>query len=609
MRELKKIKLLPVNVANKIAAGEVVDRPASVVKELVENSFDAGASQIDVDIVSGGRRLISVRDNGCGMDRDNALLSIEKQATSKIDSVEDIENITTMGFRGEALAAIASVSRFRMQTCTEDNIEGTELVINGGKLVDVQITGCPPGTTIDVRDLFYNLPARKKFMRTAQTEQSHIRSCFLFQSLAHYHVGMGLRVDGRNMYRLPEGGSLGDRITDLFGVEYMMNLKELDFEYKSIKISGYAGLPTCSRPDRSEQYIFINNRPASASVINIGVQDGYKGLMRSDRRPILFLFIDMPSDTVDVNVHPAKKEVRFHFPDMIKNAISEAIRHTFSNKLEPEQSEEDPFNFSSFKPAMPKATYSQMELEEISGDNNSSIYPKKNIDFSNAKQSNNNKTQDIVSSENTDEPEDVVIASDTQKSPWKWCRYVGKIDDFYGIFELEDGYFIMNPRAAHERILYEKYMKAMNENRIERQKLLIPETISLNEKESERIRGCIDFLNDNGFGITEFDSNTFMVDEMPVFFAGTSPLEILREISLELESSGSRNIKSVICNEFIAKAVCYGAVRSDDNLSEKVMNRLVKELAVTEMPYTSPTGKPTIIFHSLKELNKKFFRK
>jgi len=597
MIEVKKIKLLPVNVANKIAAGEVVDRPASVVKELVENSFDAGATQIDVDIVAGGRRLISVRDNGSGMDRDNALMSIEKQATSKINDIEDIERICTMGFRGEALAAVASVSRFRLQTCLEGQIEGTELVINGGQLVDVQVVGCPNGTTIDIRDLFYNLPARKKFMRTAQTEQNHIRSCFFLQALAHYQIGMGLRVDGKNIYRLPSGCALQDRVHDLFGVEYMINLKAIEFEYKTINISGFVGLPTCSRPDRSEQFVFINHRPASASIINIGVQDGYKGLMRSDRRPILFLYIDMPPEQVDVNVHPAKKEVRFHFPDMVKNAISEAIRNTFSNKVELNaKSDDDPF--ATFKPQLPKDTYSQLDIGSFDNSKKSSIYPKREINL-----------EQSVGPVEEEQKEVDVLESTVEGSPWKWCRYVGKIDNFYGIFELEDGYFIMNPRASHERILYEQYLKAIDNNKIETQKLLIPETVAMNFKEAERIRTSMDFLNAHGFGITEFDGNTFMVDELPAFFANTSPDEILRELSLEIEISSSRNAKTAISKEFVAKAVCYGAVRNDDNLSEAEMKSLVDNLAKTSMPYTSPSGKPTIIFHSLKELNRKFFRK
>jgi DNA mismatch repair protein MutL len=509
--------------------------------------------------------------------------------------------ISTMGFRGEALAAVASVSRFRLQTCLDGEIEGTELIINGGSLVDVQVVGCPNGTTIDIRDLFYNLPARKKFMRTAQTEQNHIRTCFLLQALAHYHVGMGLRVDGKNIYRLPAGCNLQDRVHDLFGVEYMVNLKALNFEYKSIKVSGFAGLPTCSRPDRSEQYIFINNRPASASIINIGVQDGYKGLMRSDRRPILFLFIDMPADIVDVNVHPAKKEVRFHFPDMIKNAISEAIRNTFSTKTDTQDDAEgDPF--ATFKPLLPKDTYSQLEINPFDRTpTKPSVYPKRDVSF--------DSTEQAVEPSQPQEEDTDIDENSKQDGPWKWCRYVGKIDNFYGIFELEDGYFIMNPRASHERILYEQYINAIDHNKIETQKLLIPDTIAMNAKEAERIRISLDFLNTHGFGITEFDSNTFMVDELPAFFSGTSPEEILREISLEIESSGSRNAKNVIGKEFIAKAVCYGAVRNDDNLSETEMRKLVDDLAKTSMPYTSPSGKPTIIFHSLKELNRKFFRK
>jgi DNA mismatch repair protein MutL len=261
------IRLLPVHVANKIAAGEVVERPASVVKELMENAIDAKATRIDVVVTAGGRKLIEIRDNGCGMTRDDALMSIERQATSKIRDVDDIEHITTLGFRGEALPSIASVSRFILKTRRAESDAGTELVILGGTLQEVRDAGVPPGTTIEVRDLFFNVPARRKFLRTFQTEQAHIRSMFVIHALAHPCIGMTLTADSRAVYRLVPDSTLAERIRDLFGSDFCTDLREVDYTHGALRVYGFVSLPHQTRTDSSEQYVFINGRPATAPVI------------------------------------------------------------------------------------------------------------------------------------------------------------------------------------------------------------------------------------------------------------------------------------------------------------------------------------------------------
>ena len=326
------IRLLPLHVANKIAAGEVVERPASVLKELLENALDAGATRIEATVVSGGRRLVSVRDNGCGMTREDALLSLERQATSKIRDVDDIERIDTLGFRGEAIPSIASVSRFTLTTRRAEDEGGTSLTVNAGLLAEVRDCGAPPGTCVDVRDLFCNVPARRKFLRAFATEEAHIRATFTVNALAHPDVGFTLILDGREAYRLPPGATLEERIRDLFGAPFAESLIPVGISPapspSSVRVHGYVERPAnglAKTPTiRRDQFVFVNGRPATAAAVNYALREAYPRT-REEARPALVLFIDLPPDQVDVNVHPAKREVRFRRPADVRDAIIAAI--------------------------------------------------------------------------------------------------------------------------------------------------------------------------------------------------------------------------------------------------------------------------------------------
>jgi DNA mismatch repair protein MutL len=329
------IQLLPDQVINKIAAGEVVERPASVMKELFENSLDAGATQVDVEVIRGGRQLIAITDNGCGMRRDQALLSIERHATSKIRSEADIENIHTLGFRGEALAAISSVSRFTLISRTEDALAGTEIQIAGGKMLNCEDIGCPVGTRIEIRNLFFNVPARRKFLRAEQTELVHIRQLFLVHALAHPDIGMSLKVDERIVYNLPMAGKMEDRITELYSTGFFEQLLPVDYSDGDYTISGYAGLPQTGRKDRQDQYLFVNGRPATAPVVYHALNEAYHSLIARGRYPAVFLFIEMEPTLVDVNVHPTKKEVRFRRPNQLRDAVVAALNKALTIR-EPE---------------------------------------------------------------------------------------------------------------------------------------------------------------------------------------------------------------------------------------------------------------------------------
>ena len=336
--ENAKIQQLSTHVANKIAAGEVVERPASVVKELIENCVDAGATKIDVEITAGGRKLIAITDNGCGMSRRDALMAPERQATSKIKEVDDIEHITTLGFRGEALASIASVSRFTLKTRRSQDNAGTSIEIQGGKILEVSDCGIPAGTCIEVRDLFFNVPARRSFLRSFQTEQAHIRNIVLVHAIAYPKIMFTLKCDGDEVYRLPIAENLYDRLHELVGEEEMSRLIPFDGIYKNIRIYGYAGTPNWTRSDRGGQFIFINGRPAATSAIHAAIREAYPRLDES-RKPIFYLFIELPPEDVDVNVHPMKREVRFRRSNDVRDAViavmSEALQGNDSSFIAP----------------------------------------------------------------------------------------------------------------------------------------------------------------------------------------------------------------------------------------------------------------------------------
>jgi DNA mismatch repair protein MutL len=334
MNNLPTISLLEDQVINKIAAGEVVERPASVVKELFENAIDAQSSRIEVLVERGGARRLTIIDNGHGMTRDQALLSLERHATSKIQSEADIEQIATLGFRGEALAAIASVSRFTLTTRPADQLEGTLIRVEGGKLITCEETGCPVGTQIEINDLFYNVPARRKFLRAEQTELSHIRQTILVHALAHPTVGITLSADGRALYQLHAAGTLADRISALYQPAFLHDLRPIQFHQYDIQIDGYAGLPQTGRKDRTDQFIFVNGRPASAPIVYHAINEVYHPLIGRGRFPALFLFITLPPEFVDVNVHPTKKEVRFRQPQPLRDTLIQAIKKALHQPIE-----------------------------------------------------------------------------------------------------------------------------------------------------------------------------------------------------------------------------------------------------------------------------------
>lgn len=594
------VQLLSDHVANKIAAGEVVDRPASVVKELMENALDAGSTQIDVEVVDGGKKLVAVQDNGCGMSKDDMLMSLERHATSKIRDVDDIEAVATMGFRGEALAAIASVSRFVMTSRLSDELGGQELSMYGGTLQGVDEVGCPVGTRITVRNLFFNVPARRKFLRADATELSHIRQIFLLMALANPAIGLKLTVDEREIHNLPADDELSSRLRRLYNPDFVTRLLPLEYESGEVRIHGLAGRSDLTRSDRSDQHYFVNRRPASAASIYSAVRDGFKGLVPRDRHPVLFLFIELDPDQVDVNVHPTKKEVRLRRPREVHDGIVAAVQQAFQ---EPAQSLHADAEASADGP--PKATPPPepvLTIEDLpdlpvvqyprwtqSGEGSSSA----GLPFRPADESGETATTPDASSRPLD-------------GPWTWCRILGQIGGRYVAMETEDGLVMMNPRAATERVLYEEWMKAAGDSSLPSQGLLSPQTVQLNPKDAETVRSHMETLQAMGFGISDFGGDCFLFDALPQGIEDARVEDVMGEILAEWNVGSRKDMQRDWLLQHAAQAAVRAAVRGLRNFSVPNLERLVSKLAQCDMPYTTPDGRPTLILNRLNEWKRKF---
>lgn len=592
----QRIQMLPDHVINKIAAGEVIERPASVMKELVENAIDAGATQVDVEVVQGGMQLIAVSDNGSGMSRDDALLSVERHATSKIRTAEQVEAVSTLGFRGEALSSISAVSRFTLITRPADELSGTEIRISGGKMQDVTDAGCPPGTRFEVRNLFFNVPARRKFLRTEATELAQIRQLFAVYALAHPEVGLTFTSDGREVYNLPGGSNLADRITALYSPAFLSNLRRLDYEVDAVKVTGFAGLPQTGRSDRSDQYVFINGRPASAPVIYHALNEAYHAVLARGRYPSAFLFIESPPALVDVNVHPAKKEVRFRHPNAVRDAVIASVQKALALEAPAAEQRAPAFKFEAPRPAPVVEKQHELNIRgQVSGDR---------VQATGFREQEPEQDQ-----KKTLTADSRPLTTSSSSSPWKWCRVLGQAGGMYAVLETEEGIVLMDPQAAHERVLFEKFMHDLTAGKPSRQGLLTPEAIELMPADAEALRRHLPVLDEMGFGISAFGDDTFLVDALPVHLQNGSPIVILSGIARALERSGAaaRATREAL-RETVAQAACRTSVRANDTLSVAAIERLVEDLAKTEMPYTCPHGRPTLIFTSFTELNRKFGR-
>ena len=660
---MNRIRLLSEQVANQIAAGEVVERPASVVKELVENSLDADAKKITVEIGAGGRSLVRVTDDGFGMSRDDALLCLERHATSKIQKAEDLASIATMGFRGEAVPSIASVSRFTLTTRERETTspEGTQILINGGTIAEVKAAGSAPGTSVEVRQLFFNLPARRKFMRTEETEAAHIQHYLTLAALAFPEVAFTFVKDGRNVWQLPAVKSgaatssrieaLRERLRALLGDEKLLPVNfsaaldedgnspvpdetdifetaspekpEIRNKKSEIRIWGLIGSPGVSRATRDGQFIFVNRRPVENRGVNYALIEGYHNSLMKGRYPVCCLFLEMDPAAVDVNIHPAKREVKFHREFEVRKYAAQAVHNallvfhsepakTVSTakspsapselKFAPEPSAPAlPIFPEKFKPSLPAPAQISLASQTPLKMGFSSPTVAKAEPASPAPE-----VQPVIETNPQSAIRNPQLPTPLLNVPLRLIGVVGKL---YVLLESDRGLVLLDQHAAHERILYEQMLTRLEQNgSTPSQKLLLPETIELPPRDAQFLREQLVALTRLGVGLSEFGERTFLLDALPPFVKVPDTRRFVFDLVDELRAAGREVNLARLGEHTVAKTVCRHAVKANDFLNGAELENLVEDLRRCAMPYTCPHGRPTLIEMNYRELEKKFGR-
>ncbi len=633
---MNRIRLLPEHVANQIAAGEVVERPASVVKELVENSLDAGATRISVEIQAGGRSLIRVTDDGFGMSRDDALLSLERHATSKIQRAEDLTSIATMGFRGEAIPSIASVSRMTITSRERENEspEGTQIIINGGKIIEVKAAGCATGTIMEVRQIFFNLPARRKFLRSEETERTHIQHYLTLVALAHPQIACTFIQDGRVVWQLPAvagATSSATRIRALearFAALYSRDIELLPVDFSTeihsrfieedgpvegverLNVWGIIGAPGVSRSTRDDQHLFVNKRPVENRGLNFALVEGYHTMLMKGRYPLCCLFLEITPALVDVNIHPAKREVKFREEQTIRKSVTEAVRQALVNyhakaeiarPIAPPPSRVSPTEFQLKNPEPIPETRSFPNF--VPPTPNSPI-PKWPRPVETPKQ-----VEPLVTPEPKPEPPRIDVPP-AKPVPLLEVplRILGVIGKLYVVLESDRGLVLLDQHAAHERVLFEQMLQRVEHGDAPSQRLLLPETVELSPRDANFLRQLMPALCRLGVGLSEFGERTFLLDALPPFVKASSPKKFVLEVIDGLKAAGQEVNTWRLGEDVVAKTVCRHAVKANDELGQPELENLLEDLRRSSMPYTCPHGRPTLIEFNYRELEKKFGR-
>jgi len=612
-----RIRLLSETVASQVAAGEVVERPASVVKELIENSLDAGARKIDIVIRRGGIALVRVIDDGCGMERDDALLSLERHATSKIRSAADLQAVATLGFRGEALPSIASVSRFRLTTREARAIAGTEIIVNGGKIEVVRDGGEAPGTQVEVRSLFYNLPARRKFLRSENTESRNIEHQLHLQAIGHPQIGFSLLRDDRMLCQLPAALTLSDRIRDLYGSELLQRLVQIsDVASPQIRISGFIGQAGVSRQTHSQQLVFVNGRAIESSLLTGAIREGYHTALMKGQYPVTFLFLELDPAAVDVNVHPAKREVRFRDPNTVREAIVRCIQQTLETaRADWQEKFRAPVRLPTVVPGEP-ASELTLRPEISAPEATHRELPHLGI-VTGIADAGRRRGSEIVEQaprlpEHRSDSAGDAHALQPQRhvtKPAQQFEIIGVLNKLYILMENADGLVLVDQHAAHERILFEELRRNMEEQGVPTQKLLLPQTFDVPPRDADWIERNLSILQRMGIGIESFGPDTFKIDGLPSFLNVSDAAQFMRKVIDDLKNAGNSASAMRLGEEMIAKSVCRHAVKANDPLRYPEVEKLIRDLLDCDLPYCCPHGRPTMIQISLAELEKKFGRK
>ena len=622
-RQPRQIQLLPEQLANQIAAGEVVERPASVVKELVENSLDAGASHVEVWIEKGGKRHIRIMDNGHGMTDTQARLSLERHATSKIASAEELFCIQTLGFRGEALPSIASVSHLELESRTENQVDGVRLALRGGKLEQESRIVMPAGTRVSVRNLFFNTPARLKFMCAENTESQHVTEFLQRLALAHPKCAFKLLNNGRESMDIRSGMEdhlVRRRLTTVFGEDFLDNCLEMASSQEQVAISGWVGLPTLTRSHARSIHLFVNGRWVRDKVIIAAIREAYRDLIAHNRYPMLALFIQVPPEEVDVNVHPTKQEVRFHHQNFVYTTVRRAIKASLATlgrrtyqavePWGPTFPEEDPLVAN-----LPAAVSQPVHWEQppiasrsrhpSSGSSGGASWGEGGFKVADnhggaGGTSFSPPIWPAVPEEPTTEP---VV----QEPPLG--RALTQIHRTYILAQTVDGIALIDQHAAHERIVYESLKRAFAEKGPERQRLLIPEILQLPEVEANRLTKHLSDLESLGVIVEPFGKNAFAVRELPAMLAEEGARELVLDLAYDFEKQGESSGVAERMDKMLATMACHGSVRAKRALSLEEMDALLRQIEATAFSGQCSHGRPTYTTLSLAELGKLFNRR
>lgn len=609
-----KIRILGKNVSDKIAAGEVVENPASVVKELVENSIDAGATSITVEIEGGGKVLIKVTDNGEGIERDDVRRAFLRHATSKIRDIWDLDRIYSLGFRGEALASIAAVSMVMLVTRTGDSIEGTIYKIHGGREMDFGEVGCPQGTSIEVRELFFNTPARKEYLKSDGYEASLVNDIVTRLALARADISFKLISNGRLLLNTPGNGNLSDTIISLYGREVGENLIRVSCSSEGIKIDGYVSRPHVTRANRSYQSIFVNGRFVRSRIITQALEDSYRTMLMVNRYPVAVLNLSLDPRKIDVNVHPAKFEVRFKEEERIKGIVYDCIRANLEKgrwiapvaKFGSPEQKQDKRTQGAFKQIK---EYREIRLQELgeskSGRDDSLDNYSGDLSMQKTGQKQQNDRFKEESIEYNRIEMDNIIESNNNKIPD--MRIVGQFLSTFILAEGEKCVYLIDQHAAHERIVYEEMTERVERGQLSSQRLLEPIIIEMSPLEIELINENMDIIEKIGFELEEFGLNSIAVRSVPTIFGVPQTREFLNDLVKEF-SEGNRKRNYRLKQEEIIGMACKKAVKANQRLSFEEMESLIEQLRNTKIPFTCPHGRPVIITLTKYDLEKMFKR-
>ena len=595
------IQLLPDSIANQIAAGEVIQRPASAVKELLENALDAGATQITLVIKEAGKQLIQVTDNGCGMSDTDARMSFERHATSKIHKAEDLFAIRTMGFRGEALASIAAIAQVEVKSRPHDEEVGTQIRIEGSEVKSQEPCQTPPGTTFSVKNLFYNTPARRNFLKSKTVETRHIIDEFQRVALANPEIGFTMQHNGIEVFNLPPA-NLRKRITAIFGHTYNERLVPVEESTSVVSIRGFIGKPDFVKKTRGEQYFFVNNRFIKSPYLNHAILGAYDELIPSNSHPLYVLFLDLDPERIDVNVHPTKQEVKFEDEKILYAYLNSAVKRALGK-----YSITPTLDFDG-EPGLPLDPGPRRQEQGSSG------FPS----MPRREQSGNQGWEQFLETATQKRPSTITIPSDWKEPVEAEHREEGldtepdikpfQLHQRYIIASIKDGLIVIDQQAAHERILYNRYLKALENRKAPMQKTLFPQTIHLNRSDAELLRALLPEVNALGFDIQEFGKDDFVVHGMPADLEGHTEQDLLEGL-LEQYKEHESELNIPKRDNLARSLAAQTSIKKGQSLTEPEMTRLIDELFACADFYIAPNGNLTFVKYALQDLERQFEKK